>query len=196
MRGRPTPFVASVGAGLAVGSLSALGRNHFQGTLEALANSTSTWLVAPFVIGALAGSRRDAAVAGLATCVFQLAGYYLVADLIGAGTAGPLVAFWTACGLLGGPLFGLAGHQCRQAAPAGRELGVALLAGVFVAEGLYAYVHEQHRYSTGALWVAFGLTLALLASRGRAHHLRWLGVTVPLGIAGEVVLTLVRYRFF
>ena len=196
MQGRRTPFVASVGAGLAVGALSAVGRDHFQGTLEAFANSTSTWLVAPFVIGALAGSRRDAAAAGIATRVFQLAGYYLVADLIGAGTAGPLVAFWTACGLLGGPIFGLAGHRWRNAAPAARGVGVALLAGVFVAEGLYAYVHEQHRYSTGALWVALGLTFALLASRGRREHLRWLGVTVPLGIAGEVALTVVRYRFF
>jgi hypothetical protein len=193
---RRTPFVAAGGAGLAVGALSAVGREHFQGTLEAVANSTSTWLVAPFLIGALAGSRRDAAAAGIATCVLQLLGYYLVADLLGAGTAGPLVAFWTACGLVGGPIFGLAGQQWRTAAPAERGLGVALLAGVFVAEGLYAYVHEQQRYSTGALWIASGLTFALLASRGRAAHLRWLGVTVPLGIAGEVALTVVRYRFF
>ena len=78
MHGRRTPLVASVGAGLAVGALSAVGRDHFHGTLEAFANSTSTWLVAPFAIGALAGSRRDAAALGIATCLFQLAGYYLI----------------------------------------------------------------------------------------------------------------------
>ena len=72
-----------------------------------------------------------------------------------------------------------------------------MLAGVFVAEGLYAYVHQQHHYLTGALWIGFGVALALLSSRGRVEQLRWLGLTVPLGVSQErPALTAVLHRFF
>ena len=73
---------------------------------------------------------------------------------------------------------------------------LVILAGAFVAEGLYAYAHQQHAYLTGALWVAIGVTLALIATRGRPRQLRWLGLTVPLGLAGEAAVTTVLTRFF
>jgi hypothetical protein len=189
------PLIVAAIVGIAVGGLSALSQAHLQGTLNALVNSTSTWLLAPFLIGALAATRRGAAAAGVATCAFQLAGYYLVAHLRGVGTTGSLVAFWTACAVVGGPIFGVAGQHWRTASPRLSGLGSAVLAGVFIAEGLYTYVHEQRHYLTGALWIAVGLALAALAGRGRTDHLRWLGVTVPLGIAGEVALTEVLHRF-
>jgi hypothetical protein len=183
-------------AGLAGGALSSVGRAHLDGTLDAFANSVSTWLVAPFLVGTLAATRRGAAAAGLGTCAAQIAGYYVVADLIGAGTTGALIAFWTACALVGGPAFGIAGHLWRTAVPQLKGLGVAALAGVFVAEGLYAYVHQLHQYRTGALWIGLGAALALLFSRARLEQLRWLGLTVPLGISGEAALTALLDRWF
>jgi len=72
---------------------------------------------------------------------------------------------------------------------------MAVLAGIFVAEGLYAHLHQLHHYLTGTLWIAIGVALALLSSRGRAEPWRWLALTVPLGVAGEVVLTAVLHRF-
>ena len=191
-----TPLVAAVAAGLAVGALSSIGRAHLDGTLDAFPNSTSTWLVAPFLVGSLAATRRGAAAAGLVTCAFQLVGYYVVDHLRGAGTAGSLIAFWTACAALGGPVFGLAGRHWRTAAPHVKGLGMAVLAGVFVAEGVYAYVHQLHHYRTGVLWIGMGVTLALLSSRGRVEQLRWLGLTVPLGVSGEAALTAALHRFF
>jgi hypothetical protein len=190
------PLLAAVGTGLAVGALSSVGRAHLDGTLDAFPNSTSTWLVAPFLVGSLAASRRGAAAAGLATCVFQLVGYYVVDHLRGVGTPGSLIAFWTACAVVGGPVFGLAGVHWRTAAPRVRGLGIAVLAGIFVAEGVYAYLHQQHQYRTGALWIALGVTLAVLSSRGRVEQLRWLALTVPLGIAGEAALTAALHRYF
>jgi hypothetical protein len=189
MHGR---YAIPLGAGLTVGVLSSIGRAHLDGTLDAFANSVSTWLVAPFVVGALAVTRRGAAAAGLATCAAQIVGYYAVDHLQGVRTPGSLIAFWTLCAVLGGPVFGIAGRLCREA----KGLGVAVLAGVFVAEGLYAYLHQLHQYVTATLWIGFGVALALLTSRGRVEHLRWLGLTVPLGVAGEVGLTAVLHRFF
>ena len=117
MPGYRTVTVAAIVAGLSFGALSAIGRAHLEGTLDAFVNSTSTWLVAPFLVGSLAGTRRGAAAAGFGTCVAQLVGYYVVADLRGGGTAASLVAFWTACGVVGGPLFGMAGRLWRTCEP-------------------------------------------------------------------------------
>jgi hypothetical protein len=195
MDARRTASVAVV-AGLAAGALSSIGRAHFDGTLDAFANSVSTWLVAPFLVGGLAATRRGAAAAGVAACAAQIVGYYVVADMIGAGTAGSLIAFWTACALVGGPMFGVTGHLWRTAAPHLNGLGIAALAGVFVAEGVYAYVHQQHQYRTGALWIGLGGALAVLSSRARLEQLRWLGLTVPLGLAGEAGLTAILNRWF
>jgi hypothetical protein len=185
--------VIVVAVGLVAGALGALGQGYLDGTLEAFFNSLSTWLVAPFVVGMLAATRREAAIAGLATCAFQLAGYYVVAPIWGFESSASLVAFWFASALVGGPVFGAAGHLVRTGVPG---LGIAVLAGAFVAEGLYAYMHQQHAYLTGTLWVAIGAALALHCARGRPEQLRWLGLTVPLGHAGEAAVTTVLTRFF
>jgi hypothetical protein len=196
MPARRTSLVAGVGAGLVVGALSSFGRPHLDGTLDAFVNSTSTWLVAPFLVGTLAAARREAAVAGFATCASQLVAYYVVDSLQGIGTTRSLVAFWAICAIVGGPVFGMAGHLWRTAAPRLKGLGIAVLAGIFIAEGWYAYLHQQHRYLTAVVWIGFGTALALLSSRGRVEQLRWLGLTLPLGISGEAALTLILHRFF
>jgi hypothetical protein len=183
-----TVTLAAVAAGASAGALSAVGQAQLGGTLDAFANSISTWLVAPFLVGSLAATRWGAAAAGFGTCAAQLAGYWVIAHLQGAGTNGALVAFWTACAVLGGPLFGLAGRLWRTA-PSGP--GIAVLAGVFVAEGLYAYCFQLQHYLTGALWIGIGAAL----TRGRAERVRWLGLMVAFGVAGEIVLTAALRRF-
>jgi hypothetical protein len=188
------PWRIAVVAGLVVGALSFIGQEQLDGTLDAFANSISTWLVAPFLVGTLTVTRAEAAAAGIMTCAAQLAGYYAVASLSDFETTRSLVAFWVACAVVGGPIFGVAGHLWR-AGPL-RGLGIAVLAGAFVAEGLYAYGHQLDDYVTAVVWIAIGLTIAVLATRGRTEHLRWLGLTVPLGVAGEIVLTTVLNRAF
>ena len=49
---------------------------------------------------------------------------------------------------------------------------------------------------TGAVWIGIGAALAVLSSGARVSQLRWLGLTVSLGVAGEVVLTAALRRFF
>lgn len=192
MDARHTVSLTAIGAGVAVGALSSVGRLRLDGTLDAFANSTSTWLVAPFLVGSMAASRRGAAAVGFATCAAQLVAYYIFDHLQAVGTTGSLVAFWTACALVGGPVFGLAGRLWRTSPPERKGLGMAILAGVFVAEGLYAYWHQLHHHLTAAVWIGIGTALALLAGRGSVAQLRWLGLTIPLGLAGEAVLTSLR----
>lgn len=175
MHGRLTVLLAAAAAGLGFGALSAFGQAQLEGTLEAFPNSISTWLLAPFLVGMLASTRRDAALAGVVTCALELAGYYAVNAVQGIGTTAALVVFWTACAVAGGPLFGAAGQLWRTGTPRLKGLGMAVLAGVFIAEGAYAFTHQEQRYAAGGLWIAIGVALALLSSRGRGEQLRWLG---------------------
>jgi hypothetical protein len=186
----------AVVVGLAVGFLTFFGQGHLDGALNAFVNSASAWLVAPFAVGALMATPRGAAAAGAATCALQLVGYYINAHLHGLATGNAILVFWGLCAVVGGPVFGLAGHIWRAAPERLQGLGAAVLAGAFLAEGLWSYLHELHYYSTAALWISIGAAIALLSTRGRLRELRWLVLTLPLGLLGEVVLTAVYSQSF
>ena len=54
---------------------------------------------------------RGAAAAGMAVCLFELVGYYATAQARGYSTSESILVFWTACALVGGPIFGLSGSS-------------------------------------------------------------------------------------
>jgi hypothetical protein len=182
--------------GLAVGSLTSFGQGHLSGVLDAFVNSASAWLIAPFIVGALMSSRRGAVAAGLTTCGLQLVGYYVTAHIRGYPAGGAIVAFWAACAVAGGPIFGLAGHLWRTPPPRLRGLGAAVMAAAFLSEGLWSYLHQLRYDATAALWIAIGVGVALLFSRGRLTDLRWLGLTLPIALAGEIALTTIYRQSF
>jgi hypothetical protein len=180
----------TITTGLAIGCLTSLGQAHLDGALDALVNSAGAWLVAPFFVGALMRTPRGAAAAGLTTCALQLVGYYATAELRGFAAGGAIVVFWTACAAVGGPLFGLAGRHWRLE-PAG--LGAAVLPAAFLAEGLWVYLHELRYYATAALWLGIGAALSVTLGR---DALRWLALTLPVGLAGEIVVSAVYSQAF
>ncbi|MEA2299682.1 MAG: hypothetical protein QOE44_217 [Solirubrobacteraceae bacterium] len=187
--------VLVVAGGLAVGSLTSFGQTYLHGASAAFVNSASAWLILPFFIGAHMASRRDATAAGLAVCLLQLGGYYLTAQMRGFPAGGAILVFWAGCAVLGGPAYGAAGWLWRTGGPRVRGLGAAVLASAFLAEGLWVYLHELHRYATAALWITIGALLAATMAR-RVTEARWLALTVPIALAGEVLLTQVYSRAF
>lgn len=186
---------AVVLGGLAVGALTSVGQTYLDAPWSALVNSAAAWLVAPTALGWSMATRRGAALAGLATCVLQLVGYYATAHGRGYATGTGIVAFWALCALVGGPLFGLAGHLWRTGGPRLRGLGACALPAAFLAEGLWVYLHVLGYGSTAALWVAIGLGLAVLPPRQLPER-GWLALTLPAGLAGEVLLGLVYRQSF
>lgn len=187
---KPTPLAVRVSitvvSGLAVGALTAVGQRELHGLLEPLVNSVSAWLVLPFLLGALMQTRLGAGTAGLVAAMLELVGFYATAALRGFPESVEMVAFWTACGLLGGPMFGVAAYLEWRSRRWWRGIGLAALAGVFFAEGVWTYIAEQHRWGLGGVWIGVSLGLVLLIPRDRA--LRWLGLLLPLALAGEIAL--------
>jgi hypothetical protein len=181
----------AVAAGLAVGVLTSFGQTWLSGAPAALANSASAWLVAPFAVGALFRTRGQAAVAGLVCCLLQLIAYDICSVLRGYSVSSSRDVFWAVCAVIGGPLFGLAGHAWRYERPGLRGLGPATLAAAFIAEGLWNYLHELHYDSTAWLWLGIGAAIAVLGLRGLRDY-RWLAATIPLGLIGEIVLTQIQ----
>jgi len=191
---RPAARAAvAVAVGLAVGALTSIGQTYLDGPLNAFVNSASAWLFAPFAVGAVMRRWRGAVVAGLAVCVSQLVGYQLTAHARGFPTSHSLIVFWTACAIVGGPVFGAAGKLWRSGPFHG--LGAAVLAAAFLAEGLWVYLHELRYRATAALWIAIGVTIAIVLLRPR-RELRWLAVTVPAGLIAEIALSRVYAQTF
>jgi hypothetical protein len=190
-RGSAAIVAGAVVVGLAIGALTSFGQAHLGGALNALVNSASAWLIAPFAFGAAMASLRGAAVVGLLVCVAQLVGYELTAELRGFAAAASLTLFWGVCAVVGGPLFGAGGQLLRRGSASVRGLGGALPTSAFLAEGGWLYLHQLHYYATAALWLGIG-ALAALALLRAARDYRWLALTLPLGTAGEILLTQIR----
>jgi hypothetical protein len=188
-------FASATAAGLGVGTLTSVAQTYLSVTLNPLANSVSTWLVAPFLAGWLMPTRRGAAAAGLLVAVAQLAGYYITAQLRGYPAGGSIVAFWCACALIGGPIFGAGGHIARAGGARIAGLGSTLLPAAFLAEGGWVYLHELHYYTNAAMWIGIGVTLAVIVPDGFIQR-RWLLLTLTLAIAGEIAIGAVYRQVF
>ena len=184
----PAVLAIAVGAGLAVGALTSFGQTLLGGTWFAgLANAVSPWLVASFLVGALARRGRVAALAGLIACAGEVAGYYLVADLRGFGVGASSVAVWAVSGVVGGPVFGWAGRLWRTAAGRRRGLGPALLVGCWLAEAVVTYAVALRYRGDAAVFAAVAALLVVLLGRAGGQTralLRWLPAAAVVGAAG------------
>lgn len=130
--------------------------------------------------------------AGPGATILHVVGYFVTADLRGFGANPRYVAFWTVSGLVGGPVFGWAGRAWREARPAG--VGGALLAAVFIAEGLTFEIRLDFT-STAVLFVGIGTVLALalgLHRRQLRSTLLWCPVLTALGGLGLLTIVLLE----
>ncbi|MDO9407019.1 DUF6518 family protein [Patulibacter sp.] len=181
--------------GLTIGVLTSLGQTVLGTPLSALVNSASAWLVAPYLVGRSAPSIRTGAALGFVVCAAQLVGYDVASVLRGFGAGGAQNVFWGACAVVGGPVFGAAGALRRTGAPGLRGIGSTVLPAAFLAEGAWVYGHELQYWSTLALWAVIGLVLLVVGSRGTIER-RWIGLTLPVALLGELALTATYTRAF
>ncbi|MCW2546667.1 MAG: hypothetical protein JWN96_1127 [Mycobacterium sp.] len=177
--------------GLGVGALTSVLQQYLNQPWLSLVNAASPWLTPMFAMGALWRRPVVAAVAGLATGLLELVGYYATASARGYTAGHAIVLFWTACAVIGGPAFGLAGWAWWRQHHRWRGLAAAALPAAFFAEAIVVYGFRLHYGSTAVLFAVLGvIAAALLGLRGRQHLrlLAWLCVTLPAGVIAELIL--------
>jgi hypothetical protein len=175
----------TLGLGGLVGVATYFGQGIMPGQWNTLVNSGAIWLVAPFFVGARVDSRRLAAALGAAVLLATVAGYYGTASLTGAPMSTWMTAFWFGVALVAGPLYGIAGRWWRDERRVFRVIGVALIGGILVAEGLYLAGVLRYFWSGGVM-AAVGLIGVALLAQLDDRIATLLALPVPAVAAGFV----------
>jgi Family of unknown function (DUF6518) len=185
--------------GLGVGAITSLLQGRVQFPWLSLVDAASPWLTPMFVLGMLWRRSSPAAVAGLATGLCELVGYYATASARGYAPGHALVIFWALCAVVGGPAFGWAGWQWWNGHGWVGALGASALPAAFFAEAVVVYAARLGYWSSAALFALIGVAMVVMLGLAQRRHLqlaKWLLVTVPLGVVAELVLGLVYNQSF
>jgi hypothetical protein len=183
-RSRVQRALAVVAIGLATGVLTLLGQFVLGEEAKSLANSGAIWLAVAFSVGALMASDVEAAVAGTVALLLALAGYQAAAGIATTGVSTSSLIIWTGTALVGGPVFGVAGHRWRGGPDRDRQVASALLGAVFVAEGAFTLLAIPRLARTGWVEVAVGVGLTTVLSGGGPGRIRALALLLPLSLLG------------
>jgi hypothetical protein len=185
--------------GLGVGAITSILQNYLDSPWDSLVNAASPWLTPMFFLGALWRRPRTAALAGLATGLLELVGYYATASIRGHPAGHAILLFWGLCALVGGPVFGAAGWAWWNRRDWRGALGSSVLPAAFLAEAVVAYGIRLHYGSSAILFAALGVGAAV--ALGLLRHqprplVKWLLLTFPIGVAGEFILGVVYNQSF
>jgi hypothetical protein len=170
------------GAGLAVGVLTVYGQGWLPGQWSTLANSGAVWLVFAFAAGSCMRSDITAAAAGAGVLVCAVIGYYVAVPIVvdGAAANPHSVVIWTCVAVVGGPVFGVAGRWWRAGRPPRPAIGLGLLGGVLVAEGIYDVTSISNIRTAGWIMLAIGLIAPVALGRSARERLLAFVAMVPV----------------
>lgn len=186
-------------AGLLAGAVTSILQKYLGSPWDSLVNAASPWLAVMFAAGAAWVRPAVAGAAGLVTGLLELAGYYLTAAARGYPAGHGILAFWAACAVLGGPLFGAAGWAWWRGPARVSGLGTAALPAAFLAEAVVAYAWRLHYWSSAILFAVAGAAVFALAARHRRQYApaaRWLPAVLAAGVAAELLLGLIYSQAF
>jgi hypothetical protein len=198
----PVRLVAiSLAAGFALGT-SGRASDHLPPLLHWAGAVGALWLIGAFAVGALAGGRRAAALAGAVAIVSGVAAYYMLMHWVehraGLRYAVIVGVAWGAGGALVGALFGWAGHAWRHGSPRLRPVGVAVLGGALLGEAVLLLDRWRSPDARAVLLaeLVLGVTLPL-ALAGRRRGVLALGATAvvaTMAVVLEAALRIAMHR--
>ncbi len=173
-------------AGLVTGIVTQLGQSILPTGWSQVANSISPWLLVTFLVGSTMPSWRTGLVAGIATLVLALVGYYAMTQLrYGIGGGSSSLLFWGLGAVVGGPVFGVAGQVWRRGSLRTRSLALGLLAAAFLADaGFHAVVLSEPPVGVG--FAIAGLLVPLVVGRSAQERLGAYAAAVPGTAAGAL----------
>lgn len=143
-RSAPVGFGIVAIAGLLLGVLTAYAQEWLPEDLGSLANSSGVWALVAFALALLATGARTAAIYGCIALLALLVGYVLGTSARGFASGTALVVFWGAAAIVVGPVLGLAAHWVKTKAGLAAAVGIGVMSGVLIGEGLYglAYIAD------------------------------------------------------
>jgi Family of unknown function (DUF6518) len=185
--------------GLGVGVITSILQKYLNSPWDSLVNAASPWLTPMFFLGVLWRRPSSAALAGLATGLLELVGYYTTASIRGYPAGHSILLFWGLCAVVGGPVFGAAGWAWWSQREWRSDLGASVLPAAFFAEALVAYGIRLHYGSSAILFAILGV--GAVAVVGLFRHqpgpvVKWLLLTFPIGVAAEFILGVVYNQSF
>ena len=182
--------------GVAIGVLTVLGQKWLDGGWLAIVNSGAVWLVPAFAVGARSRSDLTAAAAGTAILVVAVLAYYGSVPILvpGASSSSRSVAIWVATSLVGGPMYGIAGHWWRTSRSWRAWAGIGLLAGAFLAEGL-ARLRARHYDAAGLTMVAIGMAVPLILGRSARERVFGLLAEGPVVVFTAGAYAVINWAF-
>ncbi|WP_210507771.1 DUF6518 family protein [Naasia sp. SYSU D00057] len=165
--------------GAAVGGLTSLGQ---LAGLGPLANSASAWTIPTAAAVLLVrADLRVAPIFGTLGFAADILGYTVVSNL----RAHPFdPSFWLVVGLVAGPVVGVAAALLRQADRRRVAVGIGVLAGILVGEGVYGLTTVAATTGPSGWIVLMALAVAAFA----AVALRRLRSAAPLAFAAAVTV--------
>jgi hypothetical protein len=187
---------------VALGALRAAPDVPHSGALTAVGAAVvalgAPWLAAAWVVGALAGSRRAAPLAGAAALGLGTGAWYAL-TVAAHGPAAvpyalPVGLAWAAVAVAAGALFAAAGAAWRHGGPVARAAGAAALAGALAGEAVALAGHWAGRAADAVLMLELAAAgaLLLLAARHRAAFPLAVGLTIVAAIGVAVAEDTVR----
>jgi hypothetical protein len=178
-------FTLVTALGLAVGVLTVFGQGALPGTWKTWANSGAVWLVPAFFVGSFMPSDRAAAAAGVVTLVGAIVGYYVSYPLIveGAGADARSVTVWVVAALAGGPVLGMGGQWWHSDRARRRIAALALLGGVFFAEGSDRVLRNPRIGAAAWTMMIVGIVVPLVLGRTIKDRLWGLAAEPPVILA-------------
>jgi hypothetical protein len=182
--------------GVTTGVVTVLGQGVLDAQWNRLANSGAIWLLVAFLVGSIMPTRPWAAAAGVGTLVGAVIGYYVAAVAIAGASASPgSLVIWTGTALVGGPVYGLAGRLWREPEPRPRALAIALMGGVFCAEGLFTLVRIPDLAAVGWVELAGGVVLTFALGRSSRDRSMALAMLPFVVLAGFIALSIIDRLF-
>jgi hypothetical protein len=178
--------------GLTLGVATAYAQGWLPPEMGSFANSVGSWALLAFLLALLADDTRAAAVLGFLALATLLAGYVLGAHVRGDASSSAFVAFWGLSALIAGPILGIGANWLKDGRPNRCAIGVGVMSGVLVGEGIYGLTIIAGTTYPPYWWaeVCVGVILLCWVAARRLRQRRPIALAVgcSLGVAAAFVV--------
>lgn len=160
-----------------------LGQAILPGSWSSLVGAGTVWITVAFFIAATNHRAWTCIMAGIISFIGMLTGYYGYSmGILGITHSSYFIVFWTILSVIGGIIFGTAGHLWRNVQGRGHCLGSAVISSIYLADSIHTLVHFNHYqrmvYSI-IVESIIGMMLILILERSARARITSLITAVP-----------------